>query len=226
LEGKLKKFIEDQLNDILKKIELRINSLQLNNIEGKISESDLKLINDLLRRVIELENLYRIISNQPKIDELEKEIKKIYELLQLKADKIELDKLSELYEELLRKLNLLQNSFDKFDFEKIDKLEYEINQIKLKIDYINRLIDSLKSSEGGEKIAPGKYVDLITFLEYKDKNDKTIEDIQEKLKDLYRLIDEILEALKNKVSYDDLKKLEGKKLNLMTNFIRIFTQKN
>lgn len=112
--------------------------MSINSINN-ISESDFKLINDLLRRVIELENLYRLITNQPKVDQLENDIKKILEMLKLKADKTEIvelkakdQELYELYLDLLRRLKFLENEFGKYDFSKLD----DIDKLKEKIDGI------------------------------------------------------------------------------------------
>lgn len=195
------------MNEILKKLEIRINQLQLTNIEGKISDSDLKLINDLMRRVIELENLYRIISNQPKIDELEEEIKKIYKLLGLKLEEKDLEPIKDLQDSLLKRVERLEELIKQCNN---DDLIYEIKQIKIKLEYLESLIQGLGQPVKGD-IPKGDFVNLQTFLIFKDATEKELRSHSEKITDIYRILDEILAELKNKVNYEDLKRLEGKR---------------
>lgn len=181
----------------------------MTNIEGKISDSDLKLINDLMRRVIELENLYRIISNQPKIDELEEEIRKIYKLLGLKLEDKDLQPLREIYQNLLKRVERLEDLIKENNNE---DLKYEIKQIKIKLEYLESLIQGFNSGNQGEK-PQGDFVNLQTFLIFKSNTEKELKSSNEKISDIYRILDEILAELRNKVNYEDLKRLEGKALN-------------
>lgn len=182
--------------------------MKLNNLnKDNISDEDLKLINELLKRVIELENLYRKLSNQPKVDELEKEIKKIYELLNIKLEEKDLLNIN-------TKLNKLEDSCINLD-ERLNKLENLFNKdipiMKNNIDNLNDLINFLKqtkvndNSNKNNNKTIGDYVDLFTFHDFKNQISKDLNDLNNKIDNILKDI----EFLKTtKVNYDDLENLK------------------
>ena len=198
MEQRIKKYIDDQLSDIIKRLELKIANLQLKSLDN-VSEDDMKLINDLLRRVIELENLYRLIANQPKVDELAEEIRKLWAAMKFKLEKNDLN-------EIYNKFYSLENSHDALE-KRVKRLEDlfndELADIRDKIDNIMSML-----SKTGPVIDMDKYVDINTYNIYKaESNDKFVLIFQE-IENLKKQIKDILLQLKDKASKQDLKDLE------------------
>lgn len=185
----------------MKRIELRISSIKLGSIKDSVSEEDMKLINDLMRRVIELENLYRIISNQPKVDELQQEIKKIYEILARKLEDKDLKPIKDKNNELELRVKRLEDAFSK-----------DFPEIKIKIENLFNLLHSLqnmKPASSGDNINLSKYVEVIVFNEFRSNINKDIASIQNEIANIKKMIEDILRLLQGKVNKDDLSNLEA-----------------
>ena len=233
LENNLKKYIDAKLNDILKELQIKFSSQQISNITN-ISENDIKLINDLLRRVIELENLYRLITNQPKVDDLEKEIKKIYAILETKADKKDIDILNkkyddlyDLYLKLLKRVDDLEKAFSLFSKYDFDKMLKDINDLKLKMDSI---YSKILEGSGGGKIDLSFLVDFETFNKFKGWTENEIALLKKQIEEIKISISNFISILNNKVDIDALNKLEGNLLKkieeLKISSIKRFADKN
>lgn len=205
--------------------------MSINSISN-ISESDFKLINDLLRRVIELENLYRLITNQPKVDDLEKQIKRIFEILETKADKEDIIKLKakdqelyELYLDLLSRLKNLEDKFNKYDF---DKMLKDINNLKEKVD--NIIKNLLNSNNSNINIDFGDYVKYEEFDKFRTHTNEEIEALKKMYQQLKNLIDELYKLLDTKADKDMLIIIENNFFKALEDFkiaaIKRFADKN
>lgn len=95
---------------------------------------------------------------------------------------------------------------------------HEITNIKRKIENIMQILGNLKHSINDEseiKISKptipidNKYVEISVYNEFIKSNKIQIDNINLRIDELRKLIDEILLELKNKVNERDLKNLEG-----------------
>lgn len=202
IESRIKKYIDEQLNDIINKLQLKLATLSIN--QDNISQDDMKLINDLLKRVIELENLYRIISNNPKIDELSLEINKIWEELRRKIGKDMLVDIENDINFLKEKNNSLQIRLSSLE----DLMSKEINDLKLKIEQILSMINSMNKSKGS--IITENYVDFTTFNINKQETNIRLDGIDKEIEIIKKNLYDIINQMKDKASKVSIKETEDR----------------
>lgn len=181
-----------------------------------------------------MENLYRLLINQPKVDDLEKEIKKIYLILNKKADiddlellKKKYDELYRLYLELLDKLKSLENRISKIEKYDLDKILKDINELKLKLESIYSKI--LEGNSGG-KIDISIFVDFDTFNKYKEYVEEELEKLRKALGEINLRFNNVLKIIDNKADLSLLINIEkdlNKKIeDLKISSIKRFADKN
>ena len=176
-------------------------------------KSDLSSLNELMKKIIDLENDYRDFVERVNIDEIYRQLKFLNET---KADKKDLNDIK----------NKIVDLYDKYD------------NHQLEIDAINRRLDSLfnqlLNNEGGERptinIDFSQYLPKIDFEKHKKENDEEFKKIWEELGKLKDLINQIFDILKEKANLSDLEDLRnellGKIKELTLGCMKKFADKN
>ena len=178
----------DELNKKLAQINSQLELLlNLPRGEGK---TDLSALNELMKRLIDLENKFNAFVERVNIDEIYRQLKFLDET---KADK-------KAVEDSISDLN-----------KKYNKHQEEIDAINKRIDNLfNQLL--LKSKEsGGEGINVdfSQYATKDEFKKHKLENDEEFKKIWDEIKKIKELIDKIFNILKDKANLSDLEDLKN-----------------
>ena len=203
----------DDLNKKLAQLSSQIELLlKLPKGEGK---TDLSALNELMKKIIDLENEYREFVEKVNIDEIYRQLQYLHEN---KADKKELEPIKD-------SINDLNEKYDNH---------------QLEIDAINRRLDALfsqllnKEGGGGEmpqiNIDFTQYVTKLDFEKHKKENEEEFQKIWEEIEKLKDLINQIFNILKTKANLSDLEDLKnfllGKIDELALGCIKKFADKN
>jgi len=197
-DEKLQKEIDElkqKLADINSQIELL---LKMPRGEGK---TDLSALNDLMKRLNELENNFNAFVEKVNIEEIYRQLKFLNDT---KADKKDLEELDE-------------------------KIKAEIEAINKRIDSLfHQLLN--KSDGPAINIDFSQYVYKTDFERHKKENEKEFVRIWEELEKLKNLINQIFNILKTKANLSDLDDLKnfllGKIEELALASVKKFADKN
>ena len=192
-DEKLQKEIDDlkkKLSQINSKIDLL---MKLPRGEGGGS-TDLSALNDLMKKILDLENEFKDFVEKVNIDEIYRQLKFLTET---KADKKDLHDIN-------KKLNDLND-------------KYEAHQIE--IDAINRRLDALfsqllQNKDEGEShpvvnVDFSQYVSKTEFDKHKKENDQEFKKIWDEIEKLKELINKIFGILDKKANLSDLEDLKN-----------------
>ena len=207
----LKKYIDDKIAEIQSQLDLFINNPKDN--KPGIGAGDLKAIQDLIKRLTQIEINFREFVEKARIDDLWKEIDN---LKNNKADKSYVD---DKINDILKQLKNLIEQINKLN-DKYEQHQDEIDYIKKRLDELYSLIQQLANRL--EKISSinttnaevpnidlSKYLSISTFDDYKKENNDKFNRIFAELERLKKLIDELFELLKNKADLNDLEDLKN-----------------
>ena len=190
--------LQKEIDELKQKLEIL---LKLPKGEGK---SDLEAINDLMKKILNLENNFNDFVERVNIEEIYRQLKELYEI---KADKKDLDELK-------------------------DKHKEDIEAINKRIDNLFSTIMS-KSGSGEQPIInfdSSQYVLKFDFEKYKKENQKEIKKIWDEIENLKNLISQIFDMLKKKANLSDLEDLKnfllGKIEELALASVKKFADKN
>ena len=190
--------LQKEIDELKQKLEIL---LKLPKGEGK---SDLEAINDLMKKILNLENNFNDFVEKVNIEEIYRQLKELYEI---KADKKDLDELK-------------------------DKHKEDIEAINKRIDNLFSTIMS-KSGSGEQPIInfdSSQYVLKFDFEKYKKENQKEIKKIWDEIENLKNLISQIFDMLKKKANLSDLEDLKnfllGKIEELALASVKKFADKN
>ena len=186
-------------------------------------------------RILDLENNETIIEIKKRISDLEKIVKQMpghMGIEQMKSDisalksgisncaqSQELKDAKEKQDEMQRQLSFLKDQFDEFVSNTAD--HDDIQNLKRKLEFLNgkfQEIDTIqqdiltKMSKSvitkTHNITIDKYLDIQRFEDFKAQIIKEFTSVNDNFTHLRRLVDNILDTLKNKPSYRDIKALE------------------
>ena len=168
----LKKYIDDKIGELQSQLDLFINKPLKGSAPG-IGNGDLKAIQDLIKRLTQIEINFREFVEKCRIDDLWKEIDN------LKNNKADIsyvdDKINDILKQLKDSLNKINDLNNKYN-EHQDEIDY----IKKRLDELFTLIRELQNSisklssfkfEGKQpEIDLSQYVSMIIFNDYKKEN--------------------------------------------------------
>lgn len=184
---------------------------------------------------LDLENNEKIKEMSKKIENLEKAVKSMPNYLgieQMKSDinalksnigncalSQDLKDVKEKADETQRQLSVLKDQFEDYITNTAD--HDDLQNVKRKLEFVNskvhecltvqeELVSKItQSSNSKSQYAPGeKYVEIQRFEDFKSQIIKEFTSVNDNFTHLRRLIDSILDSLKNKPSYRDIKVLE------------------
>ena len=174
----------DELNKKLTQINSQLDLLFKLPKSANSGNTDLSALNELMKKIIALENDFKLFVEKVNIDEIYRQLKFLHET---KADKRDLQ-------------------------EKYDDHQTQIDAINKRIDGIFSQILNRKT-EGYEQpnldVDFSLYVTKTDFEKHKKESDIEIKKIWEELKNLKDLINKILGILNNKANSSDLDDLKN-----------------
>jgi chromosome segregation ATPase len=234
LENELNKKIEDENNklqeDFNNKIEELRNLINSNDslpvpaenekdsnkndnaVSSFFSENKFKEIN---RKILELDKQIKLIPTHLGIDQIKSDISQLKAGLLTKSNISDYQELKELLYELQKNLTSLKDQFEDFnsnqtDHDDIQKIKSKLEQLNNKVhELYNTSIENNQNSHyKNNNIDMSKYLEIGTFNDFKTQVIKEFNNVNVNFTELRKLIDEILNALKTKTTYKDLKALE------------------
>ena len=198
-DEKLQKEIDD-LNKKLSQINSQIDLLLKMPRGTGDGKMDLSALNELMKKIIDLENEYREFVEKVNIDEIYRQLKFLNDT---KADKKD-----------LKDIKLKINDLD----EKYEQHENEIEQIKKRLDSLFSQIlsntnNTNKKESSGEQpkinIDFSEYVSKTEFKKHESENNKEFKKIWDEIDRLKELINKLLNILKDKANLTDLEDLKN-----------------
>ena len=208
--------LQKEIDELKKKLD-QINTqldllLKLPRGEGK---SDLSALNDLLKKIMDLERDYKEFVERVNIDEIYRQLKFLHET---KADKKDLNETNKKVADLT---------------EKYENHQLEIDAINRRLDALFNQLSNIKQ-DGGEmpsiSVDFSQYVSKFEFEKHKKENDEEFKKIWEEIQKLKDLIDQLFNLLKDKASLSDLEDLKnfllGKIDELALGCMKKFADKN
>ena len=220
----IKKDLEYQLKDLEKKLNSKFdlflnNGTNNNNNENEKENSSvvkseiLSLINELRKRIGELEKFTSTNFEKINIDDIKKRISKLESEMSKKAGKYELqecvDKLRSL-DEFVKDLNFKQDTLQQFT----EKVRMDLAQIIKKIEFLSGEYSKLtfNKNEEGERlnnIDTTRFLDINIFNDNKRDVNNKFEKIRLGFEDLSREIEEILNKLSHTPTDKDFSEFQN-----------------
>ena len=159
--------------------------------DGKM---DLSALNELMKKIIDLENDFHDFVEKVNIEEIYRQLKYLQET---KADKKDLHNIN-------KKISDLNDKYEQH--------ETDIEEIKKRLDGLFSQLLSRKEDSGRDQpvidIDFSQYLSKFEFEKHKRENDEEFKKIWEEIEKLKELIDKIFDILKDKANFSDLEDLK------------------
>ena len=201
-DEKLQKEIDD-LNKKLSQINSQIDLLLKMPRGAGDGKMDLSGLNELMKKIIDLENDYREFVEKVNIEEIYRQLKFLHNT---KADK--------------KDLNIINNKIDDLN-DKYDRHQIEIESIKKRLDGMFSQLLQRKDESGEQPVINvdfSQYVSKTDFEKHRKENEQEFKKIWEEIEKLKELIDKIFNILNEKASLSDLEDLKNFLLGKLDEF--------
>ena len=245
----LQKNSEEHLENI-KNLKSKSDNSNISKKKDTLSINDIKKLIDVEN--LDLENNEKFKDMCDHVSDLDKMMKNLHNSLGLEQVKSDISVLKsgvancalsqdckdtkDKTEELQRQLNYLREQLEDFMSNQTD--HEDIQNLKRKLESINSKIHELditqqdintKFNQNSEfkrlNLDPSKFLEIKIFEDFKTQVIKEFTSVNENFTHLRRLVDNILDSLKNKVSYKDVKALEEDLLTKMEDLKLTFSKK-
>ena len=215
-EKKNQKKNYDKLKNYIKNMENKTREQKgTSDIRGELSDSDLRCLAELTKRITDLEKQMKILYHTLDIAKFKEEVAKLENDLMQKIDEKD-------FFELSNKVNLntaMMRNLKETVERALDignKNSKDLNFLLRKLESINATVIAFKaalealSGVRNENIFdPTRYLDVATFNDFIKAYHKDIEKIEKNIEDVRRLITQLGEVLKTKATGEDMKAFEG-----------------
>ena len=210
---------EDNQNKKVKDINTNVN-INNNNINEVINKNIDEKMKEIIKKIIEIEKNFKFLPNQSWVEEMKNEINNIKEStvnFALNSDFIETNNKNE---EMRKEIKFLREQYE--DLSNNQVLNEDIQSLKRKLELLNNKIQEMEEfyenlenklnaninskiliNENNKKVSETK-----KFEDFKSQIVKEFTNVNDNFIHLRKLVDDILNSLKNKVSFKDLKSLE------------------
>ena len=187
--------------------------------EPQIDLENNEIIKEINNRISDLEKSVKIIPNQLGIEQIKLDISALKSGIGNFALASELKETKEKEEDTQKQLNFLKEQFEDFLSNNAD--HEDLQNVKRKLELANSKVHDLEENyqilnnklnvntkNKTSIISTEKYLETQIFENFKNQIIKEFSSVNDNFTHLRRLVDNILEALKNKPSYRDIKALE------------------
>ena len=177
----------DELNKKLSEIKTQLDlllKLPRNITNTNTPNTDLTALNELMKKIISLENDFKLFVEKVNIDEIYRQLKFLHET---KADKKDLE---EKYEDHQNQIDAINKRIDGYFAQMLNRKNDGNNEPVIDIDF-------------------SKYLPKNEFDKYKKENEKEFKKIWDEIKNLKDLINQLFNILKTKANLSDLDDLKN-----------------
>ena len=206
--------IKAQLKNIPKK-EIKEEIQQKPAIVDSLSDSDIKYIADLNKRINEIEKQIKIIYHNLDFTKTKEDIAKIENELSQKINQKDFYELSDNVNIQLTAINNLKETQERSN-ELSNKTANDVNFIVRKLESVNANVvtfkEALEALSGAKReniFDPNRYLDIISFNDFIKSYKKDLEKIDFRIEDIKKLFNEMTDIVKKKASEDDMKNYES-----------------
>ena len=208
----------EKLKNYIKKLE-NISKENRNlfgkEIKGDMSDSDLRCIAELTKRVTDLEKQIKILYHTLDISKFKEEIAKLENKIMQKVEEKDFFELSDKVNLNLASMKNIKESLERAQ-DVGNKNSQDLNFFFRKLESVNAsmiafkaALEALSNIKNDSILDPSRYLDIATFNEFIKAYKKDSEKIEKNSEDIRRTILELMDMLKTKVNREDLKTLEG-----------------
>ena len=208
----------EKLKNYIKKLE-NISKENRNlfgkEIKGDMSDSDLRCIAELTKRVTDLEKQIKILYHTLDISKFKEEIAKLENKIMQKVEEKDFFELSDKVNLNLASMKNIKESLERAQ-DVGNKNSQDLNFFFRKLESVNAsmiafkaALEALSNIKNDSILDPSRYLDIATFNEFIKAYQKDSEKIEKNSEDIRRTIIELMDMLKTKVNREDLKTLEG-----------------
>ena len=219
LENKQNLTEDNNQNKKVKDINSNVN-FNNNNINEVINKNIDEKMKEIIKKIIEIEKNFKFLPNQSWVEEMKNEINNIKEStvnFALNSDFIETNNKNE---EMRKEIKFLREQYE--DLSNNQVLNEDLQSLKRKLELFNNKIQEMEEfyenlenklnaninskiliNENNKKVSETK-----KFEDFKSQIVKEFTNVNDNFIHLRKLVDDILNSLKNKVSFKDLKSLE------------------
>ena len=187
--------------------------------EPKISIENKEKINDIINHINEIDKYLKSIPHQIGIDQIKLDINSLKSSIGNCSTLNDLKETKEREEELQKQITFLREQFDDYNADQTD--HEDLQNIKRKVElFSNKIYDldnsfqelltkkNLNLEKNKHVIDSSKFLEIKVFEEFKNQIIKEFNNVNDNFNHLRKLIDNILDSLKNKTSFKDIKILE------------------
>ena len=207
---KLKNYLK-KLENIIKE-EKNINGKEL---KGEMSDYDLRFIEELTKRITDLEKQMKMLYHSLDISKFKEEVAKLENEIMQKIDEKDFFELSEKVNLNAAIMKNMKESLER-NQDVGNKNSKDVNFVLRKLESVNATmiafkaaLDALSGIKNDSLLDPSRYLDLATFNEFIKAYQKDVDKIEKNIEDIRRLITELRDILKTKASGEDMKTFEG-----------------
>ena len=192
-------------------------------------------IKEIISKLSDLETSVKKIPNQLGIEQIKLDVNTVKSAIRNFALINDLKESKEKEEDIQKQLNFLKEQFEDFISNNAD--HEDLQNVKRKMELLNskaheleenyQLLSNRLNIDNKNKTSvtsTDKYLETIIFDNFKSQIIKEFSSVNDNFTHLRRLVDNILESLKNKPSYRDIKALE-EELNLKYEELKVASNK-
>ena len=184
-------------------------------VKGEISDSDLRCLAELTKRIADLEKQMKLLYHGLDISKTKEDLAKLENELMQKINEKD-------FFELNDKVNL-QSTVTKNIKEMVDRVQEISNKNSKDLNFFLRKLESVTASMYAFKTAldalsgvknenifdPTRYIDIATFNDFIKSYQKDLERIDKTIDDVRRLMNDLSEVIKTKASGEDMQTFEN-----------------
>ena len=208
----------DKLKNYIRKMESDINNnknIGQNEIKGELSDSDLRCLAELTKRITDLEKQMKMLYHGLDISKFKEEVAKLENELMQKIDEKDFFELSNKVNLNSAIMNNIKESLERAQ-DIGNKNSKDINFFVRKLESVNATVIAFKAAlealsgiKNENIFDPSRYLDIATFNEFIKAYQKDVEKIERNIEDVRRLITELANVLTTKASGEDMRTFEG-----------------
>ena len=208
----------EKIKIYLKKLESNTtfqNNLNTKEIKGELSDSDLRCLAELTKRITDLEKQMKMIYHGLDISKFKEDVAKLENDLMQKINEKDFFELNNKVNLNLAELNNLKESLER-NQDLSNKNSKDINFLGRKLESVNATmfafkaaLEALSGIKNENIFDPTRYLDITTFNEFIKAYQKDVEKIEKNIEDVRRLVSDLADAVMNKASGEDMRTFEG-----------------
>ena len=227
IETKFEKNFESSSNNI--NIISSSSKKEEKNEDLKISLENKVKIKEIINHINEMDKYLKSLPQQIGIEQIKLDIKSLKSTIGNCSTLDDIKETREREEELQKQITFLKEQFE--DYNSDQTVHEELQNIKKKLESFSNKIYELETNlqeslakkninleKQKQNFNGNKYLEIKTFEEFKTQVIKEFTNVNDNFNHLRKLIDNILDSLKNKSSFKDIKVLEDDILTKLEDF--------